>query len=298
MKKQFDNALFKDLNKTAADSFGSNIKMIDVNDIEPNSENFYSMTDIELLAEDIERQGIKHNLVVSPQESGKYIIISGHRRFAAFCLLWKEKRITSHYLPCYINPKKSDDETFQDLIMLNATTRVLSDSEILKQYECLKHIYDIKKSNGIKTGCIRERIAEILGVSNGQVAKLENINKNASPELKQAIENDEVSLSTANEIAKLDEEEQRKLLDNNDTNDIKHKDVKKHTKNNDSRNNKKDVTNDNFFNDDLKEADSTEIIIKKSEAIVIAKYLNLILPEIIENEEEIVESFLLKLERI
>ena len=46
--------------------------------------------DIEILAEDIKRNGLLHNLVVFPeQEDGKtvYVLLSGERRYRALMLL-------------------------------------------------------------------------------------------------------------------------------------------------------------------------------------------------------------------
>ena len=54
----FDEAITTDIKGAASDSYIDNIKMIKVTDIETNSENFYSLPDIEELAEDIERQGL------------------------------------------------------------------------------------------------------------------------------------------------------------------------------------------------------------------------------------------------
>ncbi len=251
MKRIIDNALMRDLSKTAADSFSENLKMIDINDIEPNSDNFYELSDIELLAEDIAQRGLKHNLVVAPTDNGKYIIISGHRRYEAVKRLWEEKRITSHYLPCYINPIKSEDENIQELIMLNATSRIISDGESLKQFQILKRIFDNQKEMGVKTGRIREKIAAQLGVSNGQVAKMENIEKNAIPEVKEAIESGNVSISTASEIAKLDTSEQKALVEKKDISSIKPKDIKPK-----QQLEEKVVTNDNFYEaDDEDETD-------------------------------------------
>ena len=49
----FDEAITTDIKGAASDSYIDNIKMIKMTDIETNSENFYSLPDIEELAEDI-----------------------------------------------------------------------------------------------------------------------------------------------------------------------------------------------------------------------------------------------------
>jgi len=193
-QRTFDPAITNSVKSAAADSFADNIKMIDIEKLVPHKENFYSMTDIELLADDIERQGLKNNLVVREGGDGYYTVISGHRRRQALIMLINDGRVKSRFVPCYINPAKTADEEMQDLIMLNATSRVISDSEMIKQYELLKRILETKKANGENVR-IREKIAEILGISNGKVSMIESIVKNS--ELKEAVESGETSIFKA-----------------------------------------------------------------------------------------------------
>lgn len=96
-----------------------------------------------------------------------------------------------------------------------------------KSYEIVDRILKNKKSKGEKFGRVRDKLAEYLGVSTSQVKKIQNIDNNAIEPVKNAIENGELSISTANEIAKLDENEQEELIEKSDLNTIRHKDVKK-----------------------------------------------------------------------
>ena len=105
------NAIAEDLKTAASDSFIDSLKMIEVDDIQPNKDNFYEMTEIEELAEDIERQGLMSVLVATAAENGKYKLISGHRRLAAIKLLISEGRRKSTTVPCYVKGEKSDEET-------------------------------------------------------------------------------------------------------------------------------------------------------------------------------------------
>ena len=63
-KIAIDTSIATDIKSAASDSFKDNIKMIEIGKIKESMDNFYSLSDIEILAEDIERQGLKHNLVV------------------------------------------------------------------------------------------------------------------------------------------------------------------------------------------------------------------------------------------
>lgn len=59
-KRKLDLSISEDLKAAAADSFADNVKMLDVSEIMSNKGNFYEMSDLEILADDIERQGLKH----------------------------------------------------------------------------------------------------------------------------------------------------------------------------------------------------------------------------------------------
>ena len=81
-KFEIDTSIAANIKSAASDSFKDNIKMIAVSKIQPSIENFYSISEIEMLADDIERQGLKHNLVVceNKDKPDTYFFKSGHRR--------------------------------------------------------------------------------------------------------------------------------------------------------------------------------------------------------------------------
>ena len=93
-KFTFDDAITTDIKGAASNSYIDNIKMIKIADIETNAENFYSLPDIEDLAEDIDRQGLIHSLAVAKISSEKYKLISGHRRLTAIKLLIENGKFT------------------------------------------------------------------------------------------------------------------------------------------------------------------------------------------------------------
>ncbi|GHU58201.1 hypothetical protein FACS1894133_2520 [Clostridia bacterium] len=226
-KRTFDAGVIGDIKASASNTISINYKSVEIDKINPNSHNFYSMTDIELLAEDIARQGLKHNLVVYEDGGGTYTLISGHRRFAAVSLLIEQEKWQSKFIPCYVSAAKSENEAKLDMITLNSTARILSDSELVQQYEMLDEIFtEDERLSREYGGRMREKIAARIKVSASQIGKVENIKHNAVPEVMEHVKNGGLSISTANEIAKLDENEQHDLLDNNDVSEITHKEVK------------------------------------------------------------------------
>ena len=130
-KLQLDSAIAADIQTVNADSYIDSLKMIDIDDIEPNRNNFYEISEIESLADDIERQGLMNALVVS-EDDGRYELISGHRRLAALKSLIADGRRRSGKVPCFIKGAKPNNETELDLIMLNATQRKYSDADTMR----------------------------------------------------------------------------------------------------------------------------------------------------------------------
>ena len=268
-KMTIDTSIAADIKSAASDSFKDNIKMIEIEKIKASVDNFYSMSDVDILADDIERQGLKHNLVVveDKNESGTYFIKSGHRRFAAIQQLVSESRYNSKYVPCLVDGIKTKDESILDLIMLNATTRVMSDSEIYKQYEVLKETLDNLKASGDYNlkGRMREKLAEALNVSSAQVGKIENIKHNAVEEVKEAVANGDMKITTADEIAKLPENEQVEIITEKPVSEITTKDVKE-------RKEKKAVAKKKAepvvtVDDDIEDETESEAFVEESEDI-------------------------------
>ncbi len=222
---QLDSAIVADIQTVNADSYIDSLKMIDIDLIEPNKNNFYEMSEIEALADDIERQGLMTALVVSEQNGGKYELISGHRRLVALKSLIADGRRRNGKVPCFIKGAKPNTETELDLIMLNATQRKYSDADTMREYEELTRIFKELEAEG-KTikGRIRDRIAEALNVSPAQVGKLDNIKHNAIPDVEQAVKAGDMSISTANEVAKLAPEKQQEIITEKPK--ISHKEVK------------------------------------------------------------------------
>lgn len=238
--------MFENLNSIVANTLTDSIKMIDIDELHNSEDNFFDINRIEEFAETILGQGgVKDNLIVRPLDTGGYEIISGHRRKAAVQYLLDNGENISRYLPCLVQNYSDNDDKLLDIVLMNISSRQISDAEMWKSYEIVDRILKNKKSAGEKFGRVRETLAEYLGVSPAQVGKMQNVDRNAIEPVKNAISNGDISISTANEIAKLDENEQEEIIKNSDLSDIKYKDLKKQ--------NKKVDTNINFSEDDTAE---------------------------------------------
>lgn len=218
-------SMLDNLKRVVSNTLTDDIKMIDIDELHESADNFFVVENIEQFAQTILGQGgVKDNLIVKPLETGGYEIISGHRRRAAVQYLLDKGENIARVLPCLVQNYTDEDDKMLDLILMNVSARQISDQELWKCYETLDKILKEKKDKGEYYGRLRDDIANTLGVSASQVGKMQNVDKNAIEPVKEAVASGELSISTANEIAKLDKEEQSKITD---LSKVQPKDIKK-----------------------------------------------------------------------
>lgn len=202
------------------------VVMLDVEDLMPSKNNFYSTENIDELAAAIELSGcIEQNLVVKPEAHGKYEVIAGHRRRLAALKLVEEGKEEYRKVPCRIKKESDEIRDRISLIFTNATARQLTDWEKVKQAEELKEVLteykkalqeenkDKPKEERERIGRIREIVAGILNTSTTQVGRMEAISNNLSQEFKGELEKGNINISTAHELSRLDEEGQKKAYE-------------------------------------------------------------------------------------
>lgn len=209
------NGISKNVGKANTLEAKNNFKVeyIDINDIRRNEKNFYEIVNVDELAEDIKMNGLNHNLVVRQLENGTYELISGERRYTALNKLVQEGNELFALVPCKVI-EANDIDAEIILIQANAQTRELTDLEKLEQVKRLKELYTTKKANGENIpGKIRNLIANDLNLSATQVSRYESINNNLIPELKEILENGNLTIANASEFSSLSEDNQKVILD-------------------------------------------------------------------------------------
>ncbi|HEK4853253.1 TPA: ParB N-terminal domain-containing protein [Clostridioides difficile] len=190
------------------------IKSISVYDLVPSEDNFYSVEDIEDLKSSIEMFGIKQNLLVKESKDNKYTVIAGHRRRLAVLKLLEENKENEKFkmMPCMIEKVTGIREKIL-LITTNSTARELTDFEKMKQaVEMKKLLEELRAEEDIK-GKTRDLVAKMLNTSAGQIARLENISKKLMPDFKNEFEKENINVSTAYELSRLEEAEQQSLFE-------------------------------------------------------------------------------------
>lgn len=205
---------------TAEKSSSFKVEMIDIDDIIPNEQNEYSITQIDELALDISFVGVRQNLEVTPIGNGKYKLISGERRYTAVKkLVTEEGREDLRKVPCRVTEPKTNinldiPEDIKELWLLTTTnkTREKTDADILTDIRNQKIIYKALLDSGVELrGRQRDIIAAALEISPSQVQRYEYVDKNLTPELKEGFEANKIPLTVAVEAAKQPEPVQKKL---------------------------------------------------------------------------------------
>lgn len=187
---------------------------IDIDDLIPSEDNFYSLSGIESLKENIEEFGIQQNLTVMRRPDKKYEIIAGHRRREACRLLVQEGKKKFRWLPCRILPTVSETVKNILLITMNSETRKKTAAEITEEIERLKILYaNYRKENPNFKGRVREIIAKDMGMSVATVGRHEEISKNLIPEIKDAYKAEEVNFTAAVELSRLPAADQKAVYE-------------------------------------------------------------------------------------
>ncbi len=262
-------SMLDNLKRVVSNTLTDDIKMIDIDELHESADNFFVVENIEQFAQTILGQGgVKDNLIVKPLETGGYEIISGHRRRAAVQYLLDKGENIARVLPCLVQNYTDEDDKMLDLILMNVSARQISDQELWKCYETLDKILKEKKDKGEYYGRLRDDIANTLGVSASQVGKMQNVDKNAIEPVKEAVASGELSISTANEIAKLDKEEQSKITD---LSKVQPKDIKKKavaTNSNSESKSSTDKTVDTNINDNISIHNDTTVLSPEEEMAI------------------------------
>lgn len=177
------------------------VVMIPSRNIIPNPDNdeIYTIGNMESLKDDIQQNGLRQPLEVIPVEGepDRYMLISGHRRWAACGILSACGESRFDTLPCLIRESHGKLDDRIALITANATARDLTDGERLAQYEALKDALTKKKAAGQLEGKVRDEVCRILGLSTGAAARLNVIASCENEVIKERLKAGEIGLMEA-----------------------------------------------------------------------------------------------------
>lgn len=220
------------LNTVSQDAKVREWKRISIDNIIPNEDNIYPINELDNLVDSISAIGLEQNLVVKETPTpDEYVLITGHRRFAAIKRILdnniecKEKILNEIKNPmcCVIAKYESDAQnTSNDKLIAhyrlhetNINVRRMTDQErMIVCEDYLNTVNELRNKNilinGKKIkGTSRELVAERFGYSNSQAQKLISITK-GDVETKKKIMLGETTINKAYENKTLEADPQHK----------------------------------------------------------------------------------------
>ena len=233
------NQILSDASKAAASGgepiprpAESRIERISVFDLVPSEENFYSMREIDELKAAIEIAGkVLQNLVVVPQDSGKYKVIAGHRRRLASIALVEEGKPQFEFVPCDIEPNEeaAEDQEVRDGLMLIVTNsqREKTAWDKVEEVRFLREVLEKARTKPrfvavlqnivatafggaeVQADGTRDFIAKVLHTSTTQIGRYDAIIRNLCPAFKAELQEDRINISTAYELSGLNPADQQ-----------------------------------------------------------------------------------------
>lgn len=186
---------------------------LDPRKVKPSESNFYSQENIEELADSFLAVGQQQPTVLG-RVNGEFRIVSGHRRNLAN-ILNIERGYGKYCRVRYLYRDMTEAMFELSLLIGNVYNRELTAWEKTEQAGRLKKaLIKAKEEDGMELpGKLRDIIAKLMNESGTNIARMENINNNATPEIKKEFAKGNLGISAAYEAAKLSPEEQRAIAD-------------------------------------------------------------------------------------
>lgn len=181
---------------------------IPINSIVFNDDNVFNIDDsdesIAELAQNIEENGLLHNIVVVETKDNQYLLISGERRTKAMKHLGRET------IKATIRKDLSDLEVLKMLFFANSETREYTIEEKVKIIKSFTEKLEKFENTDEKEAAqkFRQYVAQAFNMSERQAYKLISISSELIEPLKALLFDDVIGINTAASLAQLPEEYQ------------------------------------------------------------------------------------------
>ena len=183
-------------------------------DLIPSKDNFYSTEDTEKLKRSIRALGILQPLLIEERD-GKDYLLAGHRRRKCCLELIKEGLERFKRIPCVYKPKielsaeTETDEIVRKMVIIQSNTyREKTDWEKMTESLQMEELVKELREKTDLEGKTREIVSDLIGVSSTQIGRYHSISSNLSEELMEAFKQNKLNVSTATELAGLNEKYQ------------------------------------------------------------------------------------------
>ena len=189
---------------------------LDVYDLIPSQENFYSTENIEDLKQSISLVGVLQPLLVV-KEGDKYKLKAGHRRRLACMALVDEGQEQFRRVPCVIRQQTGEALGVSVNAILDRLTLILANgfrekTDWEKMEESLQTealVLELRKEVKLE-GRTRSILAKFTGIPEAQLGRYKAIKNNLCPQLMAEFKTDTIGVSTAYELSGLSSEYQDK----------------------------------------------------------------------------------------
>lgn len=215
--KNFDISRFAET-ITPVRSESDTMREIAIDKIRDNPRNFYPAPGPAALAaleDSIRANGLlEPPTVIAAEDGTSYRLISGHSRMAALRALHAKTPEQWETVPCRVLPTMSEEAEASAVIEANRQ-RVKSPALLAEEAERLTELYIKRREAGEDLpGRIRDRVAEALQVKSTKIANVTAIKNGIKvPGIAERWKRDEIPEAAALMIARMDIEEQYRLLD-------------------------------------------------------------------------------------
>ena len=208
-------AMLKDVSNL--DTGREQIEYIHLDLLDGDGKNFYELSEIEALANNIATIGLQQPLRLRkhPEEEGRYMVVSGHRRRAALQLLVQEDPERWSEVPCIVD-RDTVSPALQQLRLIfgNANTRKMSSSDLSEQAaQVEKLLYQLKEEGYDFPGRMRDHVAQVVQVSKTKLARLKMIRDNLAPCWQGPYKHNKLVEDTAYSLAQLPVDWQQSIFD-------------------------------------------------------------------------------------
>ena len=217
--KNFDISKFAATLKPVSESDHTGpeqIEYIDIGLLDGDERNFYQLTDIDELADNIQMCGLQQPIRVRAGEGGRFTIVSGHRRRAALSQLVKKGLDQFRRVPCI---RETDDVSpaLQELrlIFANSSTRKLTSAEIGEQAERVEALLYQLKEDGFEfpEGRMRDVVAAACNTHGSKLARIKVIRERLLSNLRPAWDGGKMSEQAAYALAQFPADMQMRIAE-------------------------------------------------------------------------------------
>lgn len=192
---------------------------LDVYDLIPSKDNFYSTENVEDLKQSISLVGVLQPLLVK-RDGDKYRIKAGHRRRLACMALADEGKEKFRFVPCVIRQETEEEKTGNVNTILDRLTLIFANgfrekTDWEKMEEALQTealVVELRKEVSLE-GRTRSILAEFTGIKEAQLGRYKAIKNNLCPKLMTEFKADNIGISVIYELSGLSAEYQQKACE-------------------------------------------------------------------------------------